>query len=69
MNDVTKLTVNIANDNLAIVKELASKQSTNMTTVINKAIQVEKFIQEVRDRGEKILIEDRSGKVKEVIFR
>jgi hypothetical protein len=69
MADLVKVTVNLTEDNFKTVEKLSESSGMNKTDVINKAIVVEKFISEAQDEGKKFLVEDKNGKIQEVIFR
>jgi methyltransferase-like protein len=64
-----KVTVNLSNDNLETAKRIASDIGSTVTAVINNAIQMESFVQKAKANGEKILIEDADGKLRQVIIR
>jgi predicted transcriptional regulator len=66
---VIKMSVNFTADVVKVLKELAAKRNTTMTEVLRQAIGTEKFIDQVqRDRG-KILIEDKRGRLRQLVFR
>ena len=63
------VTLNLTNDNLETAKKTAQELGINVTVLINNAIQTELFFQEAKAKGEKILVEDRNGNLRQVILR
>jgi len=68
-NDVTLCTLNISNENMLTLESLSKIYCMNKTTIINKSIETQKFIEDVRNDGGRILIEDKFGIIREVRFR
>jgi len=64
-----KVSLNLPADVVSIVKELANVRSTTMTEVFRRAIGNEKFFNDAVKDGGKVLVEDRRGKLKQVVFR
>jgi predicted transcriptional regulator len=64
-----KVSLNLSADVVNIVKELAEERSTTMTEVFRRAIGNEKFFDDAVKDGGKVLVEDRRGKLKQVVFR
>lgn len=64
-----KVSLNLPADVVSIVKELANVRSTTMTEVFRHAIGNEKFFHDAVKDGGKVLVEDRRGKLKQVVFR
>ncbi len=64
-----KVTVNLSDETIEDLKEVAEKRGITLTEAIRKAIATEKFVQDERDEGGKILIEKPGGRVREVEFR
>ena len=64
-----KVSLNLPADVVDIVKELAEVRSTTMTEVFRRAIGNEKFFNDAVKDGGKVLVEDRRGKLKQVVFR
>ena len=65
---VVKLSVNLPPGDVAVIRELAKKRSTTMTEVIRRGIGLQKYWQEVLDKGGKVLVEDRRGRLREVVI-
>jgi outer membrane lipopolysaccharide assembly protein LptE/RlpB len=68
-NNLVKVTVNLTEENSNFLTELSNQLNINKTTVINKAIRLEKFILDVEKQEQKIYIQNKDGSRKEVIFR
>lgn len=66
---VIKMSVNLSADVVKALKELAEKRGTTMTEVLRQAIGTEKFIEEVNQDEGKILVEDKKGRVRQLVFR
>jgi predicted transcriptional regulator len=64
-----KVTVNLSDETIEDLKTVAEKQGITLTEAIRKAIATEKFVQDERDEGAKILVERPGGRVREVEFR
>lgn len=66
---VIKMSVNLSADVVKALKELAEKRGTTMTEVLRRAIGTEKFIEKANEDGGKILLEDKKGRVRQLVFR
>lgn len=66
---VIKMSVNLSTDVVKVLKELAEKRGSTMTEVLRQAIGTEKLIEEVNEDGGKILIEDKRGRIRQLVFR
>lgn len=67
--NLIKMSVNLSADAVKVLKDLAKKRATTMTEVLRQAIGTEKFIDEVhKDKG-KILVEDKNGRLRQLVFR
>jgi len=69
MSETVKLTVNITEELAKALKELAAREGTTMTNIVNKALALEKYVSEEKAKGSKMIFEDKNGKFKEVVFR
>jgi hypothetical protein len=65
---VVKLSVNLPPEDVAVIRELSAKRSTTMTEVIRKSIGVQKYLQDAVDKGGKIFVEDRRGRLREIVL-
>lgn len=66
---VIKMSVNLSADVVKALKELAEKRGSTMTEVLRQAIGTEKFIEEVNEDEGKILVEDKKGRIRQLVFR
>ena len=66
---VKKVTVNLSDETIRDLREVADKRGITLTEAIRRAIATEKFVQDERDEGSKILVEKPGGRVREVEFR
>ncbi len=66
---VIKMTVNMSKENMESAKKLAVKNSTSVTDIINRAVVLEKFFEEKKSEGAKILVKNADGSIVEVFFR
>jgi len=66
---MSKVTVNLGDEVVQVLKDLAERRSTTLTDVLRRAISNEQFIQNELDAGSKILIETKDKKTERVIFR
>ena len=69
LSKIIKMSVNLSSEVIDVLRELAQKRGTTMTDVLRQAIGTEKFIDEVNEDGGKILIEDKNGKMRQLVFR
>lgn len=68
-NKIIKMSVNLSADVVGVLKALAGKRNTSMTEVLRQAIGTEKFIDEVNEKAGKILVEDKMGRIRQLVFR
>jgi predicted transcriptional regulator len=66
---VIKMSVNLPSDDVKVLRELAKKRGTTMTEVIRQAIGNERYMEKVKEEEGKILIEDKKGNVRQLVFR
>ncbi|HET9016958.1 MAG TPA: ribbon-helix-helix protein, CopG family [Thermomicrobiaceae bacterium] len=66
---VTKLSVNVPDEAIEILKDIAARRHTTMTEVVRDAIAMEKFLDDETRKGNKVLIEDRDHRVRELVLR
>ena len=67
--DLIKMSVNLSADVVAVLKALAGKRNTTMTEVLRQAIGTEKFVDDVNENEGKILVEDKKGRIRQLVFR
>lgn len=70
MADSERLSVNLAPEVAEALRELAKKNGVSITEAVRRAISTEKFIEDVKDSGGKLLIEDPKDKnLRQLVFR
>jgi predicted transcriptional regulator len=67
-NSLVKMTVNLSNDVFQTLKILAEKRHTTVTHILRRAIAIEKYIDQAQDEECKILIEDKKGHLRQLVF-
>jgi len=67
----SRLTVNLSEELVESLREMATRSGTTMTDVLKRAIAVQKFLEEQQDEGKKLLMEDpEANTIRElVLFR
>jgi predicted transcriptional regulator len=65
---VVKLSVNLSQEVVDVIRELAERRDTTMTEVLRRSIGTQKYLQDAVDKGGKILIEDRRGRLRQIVF-
>lgn len=65
----TKLTVNLTDEALTALRELAAKRGVTLGQALGQAIASEKFLQDEVSKGGKVLIEKPDQTVREVVLR
>lgn len=63
-----KITLRLAPDVRVALEWMASKKGVTLAEVIRQAISREKFLTEEVDRGSSIVIEEKSGRIKQLVF-
>ena len=64
-----RITVNLSESAYAALQELVKARDSTMTEVLKHAIGTEKFLMEEIKKGNKVLLEDEKGKMRQVIMR
>lgn len=68
--ELVKVSLNLPRSVFAKVERLARKSGLNKTTIIRRAIDLEDFIDGIKENDGKVLVkEGKGGDLKEVIFR
>ena len=65
---LVKMSVNLPEDDLRLLRRLADKRGISLTHVLRQAIANEAFFDEEMAAGSRILLE-RNGRTREVVFR
>src|SRR4051812_46567530 len=60
-NKSSRLTVNLSEELVESLREMAARSGTTMTDVLKRAIAVQQFLEEQQDEGKKLLMEDPKG--------
>jgi predicted DNA-binding protein len=68
-SNVIKMSVNLPAAAVKVLKKLAKKRGLTMTDVLRQAIGTEKFIEDVNEAEGKVLVEDKQGHVRQLVFR
>ena len=66
---VIKMSVNLPVEAVKVLKSLSKKRNVTMTDVLRQAIGTEKFIDEVNEAKGKVLVEDKRGRIRQLVFR
>lgn len=64
-----KVSVKLSPVDVAALEELAAKRGTTVSEVVRQAIGTEVFVERVDEEGGRVLVEDRDGRVRQLIPR
>ena len=65
----TKISVNLSDEVLAALKELATRNDVTMTEALRRAISILKFLQDAQGEGKDLLLRDPQTKeIERIIF-
>jgi hypothetical protein len=65
-----KVTMNLTPRDVAVLRGLAAKRATTMTEIIRQAIGLEKFLDDERELGSKLLVHyPRTGEWLQILWR
>jgi len=67
-SSLVKLTVNVVRDLYEKLQEVASRRRISVTEALQQALVVYTFVDATLENGEKFLIEDRQGRLRQVFF-
>lgn len=65
---LVKLSVKLPPEVVGVLRALSEKQSTTLTEVIRRGISLQETLHALTDKGEKILVEDRRGRHRQLVF-
>ena len=66
----TKISVNLSNDVIDVLREMAARDNVTMTEILRRAISTQKFLEDAQAAGKAILLRDENSKEAErLIFR
>jgi hypothetical protein len=64
----TKVTVNLPDETVQAIKDIATKNGTTVTEALRQAIESRRFLEDQVDNGSKVLIKDPDQSLREVVF-
>jgi hypothetical protein len=62
-----KVTINLPEDQIQFLQDIAKKESVTFTDVLRRAINSEKFFVQQEGDGNKVLIEDSAKRIREIV--
>jgi predicted transcriptional regulator len=62
-----KVTVNLPDDQVAFLQQLAEKEHITFTDALRRAINSEKFFVQQESSGRKVLVEEQDKRIREVV--
>ncbi|TQC47006.1 hypothetical protein EEB14_22725 [Rhodococcus sp. WS4] len=67
--DVSKVTVNLPNEDILRMSEMARKNATTKTAALVRAIRTTKFLDDQEDKGGEVFIKDADGSFRQIVFK
>jgi predicted transcriptional regulator len=64
----TKVTVNLPDETVQAIKDIAAKNGTTMTEALRQAIEGRRFLEDEVDNGNKLLIKSPDQSLREIVF-
>ena len=64
-----KLSVNLPEDTVSKLREIAEKRGITLTEALRRAISHERFLEDEVENGGKVLVEKPDKTVREIVFR
>jgi predicted transcriptional regulator len=64
----TRLSVNLSREVAEALASIARKHSTTITEAVRRSISTQKYIEDALDREAKILVAEKDGSVRELVF-
>jgi predicted transcriptional regulator len=64
----TKVTVNLPDETVQAIKDIATRNGTTVTEALRQAIESRRFLQDEVDKGSKLLIKDSDKSFREIVF-
>ncbi len=68
-DSIVKTSVNLSTSVLRALRRLATRRGVTMTEALRQAIGTEVFLDDTQQAGGKVLVEDKRGRVRQLIFR
>ncbi len=69
VSDKVKVTVNLTDGDVAILKSLAGRKGTTVTSILRQAIALQKFVDDADAQGQKVLLENSDKTLRQLVFR
>lgn len=69
LDKIVKTSMNLPEQSIETLRELASKTGASMAEVVRRAVAMEKFLRDTAAEGSKILIQDKNNSIRELIIR
>lgn len=66
---IVKTSVNLPQEDLDALREMAQRRGSTMADVLRRAISIERFLEETRAEGGKVLIETKDKQLRELLIR
>lgn len=67
--DVSKVTVNLPNEDILRMSEQARRRATTKTAALVRAIRTAEFIDDTEKKGGEVYIKDADGTFRQVVFK
>jgi Ribbon-helix-helix protein, copG family len=67
--DKVKVSMNLTQEDIDILRALAEKRGISMTEVVRRALALEKFVDDSTEQGEKVLIQGPDNGVRQLLIR
>jgi len=64
----TRLSVNLSREVAEALAEIARKHGSSITEAVRRSISTQKYVEDAHKRGAKILVEEKDGSVRELVF-
>lgn len=65
---IKKITVNLPEEAVELMKKWSLERGTTVTEVLKQALRTENYFTNEINEGHKVLVQDEDGKIKEVVF-
>jgi ribbon-helix-helix CopG family protein len=66
---VVKTSINLPQEEFEALRQLAQRRGSTMADVVRRAISTEKFLDQTRAEGGKVLIEGKDKQIRELLIR
>jgi predicted transcriptional regulator len=65
---VTRLSVNLSREVAEALASIARRHDTTITEAVRRSISTQKYIEDALDTGAKILVAEKDGSIRELVF-